>query len=96
MGIIDTAKMLRKAQQAKAAMSKIVVAGRSKSGLTAILLNGINEIVEIHFEDELLQDVDGATLGREVIEAFNDARKQLETEMASSMDMSSIRDMFGG
>lgn len=94
MGVMDTLKMVRKAQQAKNQMSEIEVAGRSKSGLTALLLNGLSEIVEISFDDELFTNIDASRLESEVIEAFEDAKKQLEKEMAKNMDMDSLRDLL--
>ena len=94
MGILDTAKALRKAQQAKSQMSKISVAGSSKSGLTALLLNGLNEIGEIQFDDELFENADKNKVSKEVMEAFKDARKQLEQELAQSLDINSFGDLF--
>ncbi len=94
MGILNSAKMLRKAQKAKSSMKAIAVAGKSKSGMTAILLNGLNEIQEIEFADELMENVNKQKLTKEVIEAFNDAKHELEKQLASTMDMDSIRDML--
>jgi DNA-binding protein YbaB len=95
MGIIDTAKMMRKAQQARSQMKGISVVGRSKSGLTALLLNGLNEIEEIEYAEEMdITKMTKKALAKEVIEAFNDARKNLEKELASNFDLNSISDMF--
>lgn len=94
MGVIDMAKMMRKAQQAKTAMKKVFAAGKSKSGLTSILLNGLNEIEEVVFEDALFEQVDSKKLAKEVIEAYNNAKKELEQQLAQNLDMDSIRDMF--
>lgn len=95
MSVLDTAKLIRKAQQAKTSMKKVQAAGKSKSGLVAILINGLNEILEVSIDDSLCQNGSCATLSKEIIEAHDDARKELEKEMASSMDMDSIRDMLG-
>ncbi len=91
---MDTMKVARKAQQARSEMSKLSVAGQSRSGGVAMLLNGLNEIEEISFSDELLSDVSAEKLEKEVIEAYDTARKALEKELAGTMDMDSIRDMF--
>ena len=95
MGILNSAKMLRKAQQAKSSMKSIAVAGKSKSGMTALLLNGLNEIQEIEFADELMNDLNKQKLVREIIEAFSDAKHELEKQLAATMDMDSIREMLG-
>ena len=94
MGVFNAAKMLRKAQQAKTSMKAISVAGKSKSGLTALLLNGLHEIVEMEFADELFPGLNKQKLEREIIQSYNDAKQQLEKQLASNMDMDSIRDMF--
>lgn len=94
MGVLDMAKMIRKAQQTKGVMKKVTAAGRSRSQRTAILLNGLNDIEEIEFSEELMQNCDAKLLEREVIEAFKDAKKNLEKELAQTMDMDSIRDML--
>ena len=94
MGVLNAAKMLRKAQQAKTSMKAITVAGKSRSGLTALLLNGLNEILELEFSDELMQNVKKERLEREVIEAYADAKKELEKQLAANMDLDSIRDML--
>lgn len=101
MGIIDTAKTLRKAQQAKSRMSKIEAVGRSKSGNLAILLNGLSKMVEAKAQDELLEGLTAKKLEKEIIEAYNDAHDDLEKQMAATMsadgnmDMDAIRKMFG-
>lgn len=94
MGVLDVAKMVRKAQQTKGLMKKVTAAGRSRSQRTAILLNGLNDIEEIDFAPEVLENRDGKEVEREVIEAFKDAKKNLEKELAQTMDMDSIRDML--
>ncbi len=94
MGIIDMGKALRKAQQTKSAMKNLQAVGQSKSKRTAVLLNGINEMVELTFEDELVQESDAKQLAKEVIQAYDEARKDLEKQMANSMNMDDIRDLL--
>lgn len=88
------AKMARKAQQTRSAMKKVTAAGRSKSGLTIVLLNGLNDMEEIEFDPSLADDCDLDTLAREVKEAFQDAKKALEKVLAESMDVDSLRDLL--
>lgn len=92
------AKMIRKAQQTRKTMSKIMAAGKSKSQNTTILLNGLTEIEDIEFGDLLFADGNKEALKqqikKEVIEAFKDAKKNLETQLSQSMDLDSIRDML--
>lgn len=94
MGVLDMAKMVRKAQQTRSQMKKITAAGRSKSEMTAVLINGLNDIEEIEFAPELFEDISPKTLEKEVIEAFKDAKKNLEKALAETMDMDSIRDLL--
>lgn len=94
MGLVDTAKMIKKARDAQSQMKKITVAGQSKSGLTAVLINALQEVLEVQLDEELVKRADAAELSNEVKEAMNDARKQLEKELSSNMDLNSIRDML--
>lgn len=94
MGLVDTAKMIKKARDAQSQMKKITVAGQSKSGLTAVLINALQEVLEVQLDDELVKRADATELSNEVKEAMNDARKQLEKELSSNMDLNSIRDML--
>lgn len=96
MGIIDTGKLLMKAQQTKSKMSKISAAGRSKSGQTAIMLNGMNDIIDLEVEDEFFEKLTKSKLKNEILEAYKDARKELEAAISEGMDMDTIKGMFGG
>lgn len=104
MGVMDTGKMLMKARKAQSQMKKISAAGQSKTGNTAVLLNGLNEIEEVLFN--FLIDEDGpetmtvdrkffVDLQKEVIDAFKAAKKELEQQIAQNMDINSVRDMLG-
>lgn len=95
MGIIDTAKMIRKAQQAKSQMGKIEVIGRSKSGNLSILMNGLTEIVEVNVEEAIMVGLTTKQLQKEIKEAYSDARKQLELAMRNNMSMDSLKDLLG-
>lgn len=94
MGVIDTAKMLRKAQQARSQMTKILVVGKSRSGNLAIMINGLTEIVEVKCEDALFENMNAKQLQKEITEAYNDARKQLEVAMRQNMSLDSLKDML--
>jgi len=94
MGLVDTAKMIKKARDAQSQMKKITVAGQSKSGLTAVLINALQEVLEVQLDEELVKRANATELANEVKEAMNDARKQLEKELSSNMDLNSIRDML--
>lgn len=95
MGIIDTAKMIRKAQQAKSQMGKIEVIGKSKSGNLSILMNGLTEILEVNVEETLMVGLTAKQLQKEIKEAYSDARKQLEAAMRNNMSMDSLKDLLG-
>lgn len=87
-------KLIQKAQQAKGRMKKVTAAGRSKDGSVAVLLNGLNEIEEISISPELIAKNSSKAVENAVVEAYNDARKQLEKVMAQSMNMDEMRDML--
>lgn len=92
---MDMAKMVRKAQQTRSSMKKVQAAGKSKSGLTAVLLNGLNDIEEIEFADELFESCpDKKTITKEVKEAYADAKKVLEQQLAQNMSLDNLRDLL--
>jgi DNA-binding protein YbaB len=100
MGIIDSGKMLMKARKAQAQMKQTQAAGSSKSAKTAVLINGLGEIeeIEFNFPEEIVELVGEAffkDLTKEVIQAYNAAKKELESKLAQNMDMDSIKDMLG-
>lgn len=94
MGMMDTAKMVRKAMQAKSQMQKITAVGRSKSGKTAVLINGLNDVLELEIDPTLISNQNVNEVEIDVIEAFKDARKNLEKTMADGLNMEDIRDML--
>lgn len=92
--------MLMKARQTQKQMKKMTAAGQSKSGATAILVNGLHEIEEVEFDfDQETMDRVGEDflkkLKKEFMEAYQSARKELESQMSQNMDLDSIRDMLG-
>lgn len=95
MGVFDMAKMVRKAQQTKSKMSKITAVGKSKSGHTTLMLNGLNDIEDIEFSEELIAKCPGKDeLKNEVVQAFKAAKKNLETQLSQNIDLDSLRDML--
>lgn len=100
MGMLNTGKMLMKARKAQSQMKSTTAAGKSKSGKVAILVNGLNDLEEIIFDfgeeiKEKLGEGFWVELEQEIKEAYKAAKKELEAQLAASMDLDSIREMLG-
>ncbi len=103
MGVLDFPKAMYKAQQAKKKMSKIEVAGQD--GAVSVLMNGLNEIVEVEIDSDVLTDNDMISrdelerilkkLAEQFRKANADAKKQLEKEMMNSANLDDIKEMLG-
>lgn len=105
MGVLDMAKMAQKAMQAKKQMSKINAAG--KSGSLGVLIDGLYSVVEVEInKDELRKElgfeIDDRSLQKIVDvfkkntkNAFNDSKKALEKELASSTSLDDLKNLLG-
>lgn len=106
MGILNTANMIRKAQQARAKMQDVSAAGVSKNGFLAILLDGLNTLPEAELSDEFFEEKEFEGMNESnkksvknkiqemIVEAHKDARKNLEKKLTENFDMESLSDMF--
>jgi DNA-binding protein YbaB len=103
MGVFDMAKMAQKAMQARKKMSKVKAAG--KSGFLAVLIDGLYTVTDVEVDkNELRAELDGlddktidkiATLvEKNVKNVFNDAKKSLEKELASSSSMEELKGLL--
>ncbi len=106
MGILNTANLIRKAQQARSKMKAVSAAGVSKNGFLAVLLDGLNELPEAelnegYFDKPMfanMSDSDKFELKNDIqamiVESHKDARKNLEKKLTENFDMQSVSDMF--
>lgn len=103
MGVLDLPKLALKARKMQSQMQSTKAAG--KSGVIALIINGVYSIVEIEPDMEALSqkfsNVDPATL-RKIVEVINndtkkaveDAKTQLQREMASNTSLDDLRGML--
>lgn len=89
----DIYKLQREAKKMQEEMKKILVTGESKKSLVKLTLNGVQELVDISFDENILGDKE--ELKKHIKDAYADAQKKLQKEMAKGMDMDKIRGMFG-
>ena len=87
-------KMRQIGEQKKKEMQAVKVSGVSDKNRVNITLNGLYEIVELDINDELLSVANKELLKKAINSAYSDARKKLEKELAKSMDMKQLMEMF--
>lgn len=103
MNVLGAPKAIYKAQQAKKKMSQLQAAGQSNS--VAILLNGLNELVEVELNATALRDVLGdvsddklqrlsEALSKDLKKAFADAKKQIEQLLMSSTSIEDLKELL--
>lgn len=83
------------AKKMQSAMSEIMVVGQSKHAKVMITIDGNQKVQGVKIED----DLDRAQIAEAVKEAFNDATKKLQKEMAGKMKdmggLDALKDMLG-
>lgn len=89
----DLYKLQKEAKRMQEEMKQILVTGESKKSLVKVTLNGAQELVDISMDDELLTDK--AELKKHIKDAYADAQKRLQKEMAKGMDMDKLKGMLG-
>lgn len=84
------------AKEMQNALSEVVVVGQAKGGKVMITIDGNQKVQGVKIDEELARDQieDG------VKDAFNDASKKLQKEMATKMKdmggLDALKDMLGG
>ncbi len=89
----DIYKLQREAKKMQEEMKKVLVTGESKKGLVKITLNGAQELVDVFYDDAVVGDK--SELKKHTKEAYADAQKRLQKEMAKGMDMDKLKGMLG-
>lgn len=90
----DVYKLKKEAEKMQEKMKKILAIGESKKSLVKLTLNGAQELVDINFDDQILGDK--VELKKHIKDAYGDAQKKLQKEMAKGMDMDKLKEMLGG
>ncbi len=103
--MMDTAKMLNEARKARKKMSQMQVAGQS--GSMAVLMNGLYDVEDVDIDADKLKEELGDSFTDEQIkkitenakkrikESMNDAKKQLEKELASMTSLDDLKNLLG-
>ena len=89
----DIYKLQREAKKMQEEMKLILVTGESKKSLVKITINGAQELVDISFDDQILGDK--VELKKHIKDAYTDAQKKLQKEMAKGMDLDKLKGMLG-
>lgn len=89
----DIYKLQKEAKRMQEEMKLVVVTGESKKSLVKLTLNGAQEIVDITFDDAIVGDK--VELKKHIKDAYADAQKKLQKEMAKGMDLDKLKGMLG-
>lgn len=99
MGMFDQIKDLYKLQKEAKDMQKkmklVIIEGYSDDEDVKIKMNGLQEIEDISIADELMDLNSKKDLIKALEQAFKDAQKRLQKELAKDMDISQIKSMLG-
>lgn len=93
--IKDLYKLQKEARAMQKKMKKLKISGLSKNERVEVVINGTQEVEEIHISDELMEIDKKKDLVKELKNAMKNAQKQLQKEMAKDMDMDSLKNMLG-
>jgi DNA-binding YbaB/EbfC family protein len=84
----------RKYDEFQKQMRQVTAVGESKKGLVKITINGLNEVVLVNIDDELIGDKE--ELQKHIRDSFNDAKKKMEKEAVKGIDKDKAMDMLKG
>ena len=83
------------AKQMQSVLGEVIVVGKSKGGSVMITIDGNQKVQGVKVDESL----DHAAIEKGVMDAFNDATKQLQKEMAMKMKdmggLDALKDMLG-
>jgi len=90
-------EMLKMQSEAKKVQKKLKeqkIVGESKDGQLKIYMNAAQEFEDIHIEPDILNPDELDGMKKRMKQAFKDYQKKLQKQMAQSMDLDSLKDMF--
>lgn len=88
-------KLQKEARAMQKKMKAVIVDGESKAGDILVRINGVNEVVDIDIDDDLLTVGKKEHLVKKLKQAFKSAQKKLQREMMKDMDMNKLKGMVG-
>lgn len=83
----EAKKMQKKLQEQK-------IVGESKDGLLKIYMNAAQEFEDINIDPQILEPDELDGIKKRMKQAFKDYQKKLQKQMAQSMDIDSLKNMF--
>jgi hypothetical protein len=90
-------EMLKMQNEAKKMQNKLKeqkLVGESKDGLLKLYMNGAQEFEDIDIDPEILNPEEMDNFKKRMKQAFKDYQKKLQKQMAQSMDIDSLKNMF--
>jgi len=88
-------KLQKEARSMQKKMKSISIDGESKDGSVVVMVNGLQEIVDIDIDEELLSPQKKKDLVKNLKQALKAANKKLQKEMMKDMDVNQLRGMLG-
>jgi len=88
-------KLQKEARSMQKKMKSISIDGESKDGSVVVMVNGLQEIVDIDIDEELLSPQKKKDLVKNLKQALKVANKKLQKEMMKDMDVNQLRGMLG-
>ncbi len=88
-------KLQKEARKMQKQMKKMSVEGISKNEDIKVIINGIQEIEDIVIAEELLNPARKVDLVKGLKEAYKEASKKVQKQMAQDMDLDQMKSMLG-
>jgi len=92
--IKEILKMQSEAKKMQSRLREQKIVGESKDKLLKIHMNAAQEFEDVDIDEEILAPEELNNLKRRFKEAFKNYQKKLQKQMAQSMDIDSLKNMF--
>jgi DNA-binding YbaB/EbfC family protein len=92
--IREMLKMQNEAKKMQKKLKEQKITGESKDGLLKIYMNAAQEFEDIEIDPETLHPDELDHIKKRMKQAFKDYQKKLQKQMAQSMDIDSLKNMF--
>jgi DNA-binding YbaB/EbfC family protein len=92
--IKEMLKMQNEARKIQKQLKEQKIVGESKDGLLKIYMNAAQEFEDIEIDPDIFDSNDVENFKKRMKEAFKDYQKKLQRQMAQSMDVDALKNMF--
>jgi hypothetical protein len=92
--IREMLKMQSEAKKMQKKLKEQKIMGESKDGLLKIRMNAAQEFEDIDIDPDILDPDELDNLKKRMKQAFKDYQKKLQKQMAQSMDIDALKNMF--